>query len=107
MKFTSDLMRPLFEKVDVLQYTSRQRILKVAEEYAVRLMRARLPLAEAKRVARHLVEKYPEHGFMIDYDEAREIGLPVKEPTAEQTKHLDRILLHLHDMNSFGRVALT
>jgi hypothetical protein len=105
MKFTSDLMRPLFEKVDVVQYTARQRTLKVAEEYAIRLLRNRMSPQDAKAVARHLVEKYPEHGFMIDYDEASEIGLPVKEPTEEQGKLLDRILLHLHGMNAFGRVV--
>jgi ClpP class serine protease len=107
MRFTADLMRPLFEKVDVVQYTNRQRTLKVAEEYAVRLLRPRHPPLQAKQIAQHLVEKYPEHGFMIDYDEARSIGLPVREPTEEQAKHLDKILLHLPGMNAFGRVVET
>lgn len=106
MRFTADLMRPLFEKVDVVQYTNRQRTLKVAEEYAVRLLTPRHAPSEAKKIARHLVERYPEHGFMIDYDEAVEIGLSVKEPTDEQAKHLDTILLHLRGMNAFGRVLV-
>ena len=98
-------MRPLLERVDVVQYTNRLRTLKVAEEYAVRLLRPHYPTPVAKRIARHLVEKYPEHGFVIDYDEAREIGLRVKEPTAEQTVHLDEILLHVSSMTAFGRVV--
>ena len=105
MRFASDLMRPLLEKVDVVQYTNKQRTLKVAEEYAVRLLAGRFPMDQAKAMARHLVEKYPEHGFMIDFDEARGIGLSVKEPTEEQNRYFDRILLHLDGLNAFGRVT--
>ena len=105
MRFTADLMRPLFEKVDVVQYTNRQRILKVAEEYAVRLLRRSVSPSDAKSIARHLVEKYPEHGFMIDYDEARVIGLPVKQPNAEQEKCLDQILHGIGGLNVLGRVV--
>jgi hypothetical protein len=105
MRFASDLMRPLLEKVDVVQYTNKQRTLKVAEEYAVRLLSGRFPSDQAKAMARHLVEKYPEHGFMIDFDEARDIGLPVKEPTDEQNRYFDRIVLHMDGLNAFGRVV--
>ena len=103
--FIAELLRPLLENVDVVQYTNRLRKLKVAEEYAVRLLRPRYSPTMAKKIASHLVEKYPAHGFMIDYDEANEIGLQVKEPTEEQAVHLDRLLLHLRGMNAFGRVV--
>lgn len=103
--FIAELMRPLLENVDVVQYTSRLRKLKVAEEYAVRLLRPLYSSNAAKRIASHLVEKYPAHGFMIDYDEAKEIGLQVKEPTEAQAAHLDRLLLPLKGLNAFGRVV--
>jgi hypothetical protein len=105
MRFTSDLMRPLFEKVDVVSYTNRQRTLKVAEEYAIRLLRPNHPQYVARAIARHLVERYPEHAFMIDLDEARGIGLPVEEASGEQVEILDRILLRLKGQNLFGKVV--
>lgn len=66
---------------------------------------AMLEAAALVRIARHLVEKYPEHGFIIDYEEAAEIGLAVKEPTNEQAMILDRILPHLPGLNAFGKVV--
>jgi hypothetical protein len=108
LKFTAEMMRPLLEKVDVVQYTARLRDLKVAEEYAIRLLQPAMDQETAETVAGHLVEAYPEHGFPIDYDEALDVGLNVKEPTAEQGEHLDKILLHLPPMaNALGRVVET
>ncbi|MBN4054632.1 hypothetical protein JYT87_02880 [Nitrospira defluvii] len=66
LSYVSNLMRPLLEKIDVLDYTRKSRELKVAEEYAVRLMQPNYPWEEAKRIARQLVENYPTHGFVID-----------------------------------------
>src|SRR3954467_14174828 len=63
-------LRPLLEKIDTLDYTRKSRELKVAEEYAIRLMRPTYKAVKAKRVARQLVEKYPTHGFVIDSYEA-------------------------------------
>ena len=105
MKFTADLLRPLFEKVDVVQYTNRQRTLKVAEEYAVRLLRTQYHMDQAKAIARRLVYMYPEHGFVIDCDEARDIGLNIREPTVEQAQFLDKITPLLESMNACGRVV--
>ena len=100
-------MRPLLEKVDVVQYTNRLRTLKVAEEYAVRLLAPHCAEDQAKRMARHLVEKYPEHGFVIDFEEAKKMGLPVKEPTPEQNMILDKILLHLRSVKgAVGKVEV-
>ena len=105
LKFISDTMRPLLEKVDVVQYTNRLRTLKEAEEYAVRLLRPNFSAEEAMRIARQFVEKYPNHGFVIDFEEAKGIGLNVKEPTKEQAVQLDRILTDIASMNAFGRVV--
>lgn len=106
LKFVAESMRPLYEKVDVVQYTSRLRDLKVAEEYAVRLLSPHYPARAANRLAQRLVEQYPDHGFVIDFDEAKRIGMRVvKEPTPEQIVQLDKILLHIRDINAFGRVV--
>jgi len=93
LKFVADSMQPLLNKIDVVHYNERARILKVGEEYAVRLLRRLHPLTSgrqdmARRIASTLVESYPEHGFWIDREEARQIGLAV----ADTDDKLDAIL---------------
>lgn len=105
LKFISDTMRPLLEKVDVVQYTNRLRTLKEAEEYAIRLLRPNFSAEVGVQIARQFVEKYPNHGFVIDFEEAKSLGLNVKEPTKEQAVQLDKILPHITSMNAFGRVV--
>jgi len=82
LRFVSDSMQPLLTKIDVVHYNERARILKVGEEYAVRLLRRLHPEVPgrpdvARRIASTLVESYPEHGFWIDREEAKQIGLAV------------------------------
>jgi len=105
IKFVAESMRPLYEKVDVVQYTARLRDLKIAEEYAVRLLEPNYSWKKAKNLARELVERYPDHGFVIDFGEAKNLGIRVVEPTPEQAIQLDKILQQLPGMNAFGRVV--
>ena len=64
------MARPLLEKIDAVHYTQMSRFLKVAEEYAARLLLVRYPKNTADKIAEHLVTDYPEHGFVIDAAEA-------------------------------------
>lgn len=97
LRFVTDSMQPLLAKIDVVHYNERARILKVGEEYAVRLLRRLHPLPppgrpdRARQIASTLVESYPEHGFWIDREEAAAIGLAV-EKTDEK---MDAILQEL------------
>jgi hypothetical protein len=108
LRFVADWSRPLLEKVDVVHYNEQARILKVSEEYAVRLLRPKHPPGphgdEAERIARHLAEKYPEHRFPIDVQEVRELGLDVDEPTEEQAELLDGLWHQIDGRNIIGRV---
>ncbi len=76
-KFVSDLMQPVFQRIDVVHYTQMSRILRVAEEYAVRLLsdKFRGSPDKASAIAHALVENYPEHGFILDCSEAKQLGL--------------------------------
>lgn len=90
LTFVSDMMRPMFEQVDIVQYTKQSRVLKIAEEYASRLLQyGGLSERKAKQVARNLVEKYPHHGFFVNVDEAKSIDLPVKKAPAEISSIID------------------
>jgi len=69
-KLVSDMMAPLLDKIDTVHYAKQSRLLAVAEEYATRLMAPHRDQEEARRVAKRLVRRYPEHGFVIDRREA-------------------------------------
>ncbi len=99
LRYVAELMRPLFEKIDTVHYTQMSRALKVAEEYAIRLLGNRYPTDKASDIARQLVHGYPEHGFIIDIGEAKSIGLDVQPACPELEAIMDRIRPHL------GRVA--
>ena len=90
-RFVGEMVRPLFEKIDAVHYTQMARALKVAEDYAVRLLRPRHSVKEAQRIARHLVERYSEHGFVIDAKEAQSIGLKVAELSVDQIEAVDAL----------------
>lgn len=79
--FATDLMNPLLEKIDTVHYTQQSRALKVGEDYASRLLQANYSEQEATHIARKLVNSYPEHGFVIDADEAAAL-LPATLNTA-------------------------
>ncbi|MDO8431420.1 MAG: hypothetical protein Q7S58_03320 [Candidatus Binatus sp.] len=109
MKFTADTVRPLFERVDVVRYTQMSRILKVAEEYAVRLLLNKYTRKEAEAIASHLVEKYPEHRFSIYLSEiariSTELGLTrdlATQASTEQQQIFDKMLPFLGQFTAVG-----
>jgi Serine dehydrogenase proteinase len=106
-EFVTGLVRPLFESVDVIHYTSLSRTLKVAEDYAVRLMEPRVGRATAKSVVNKLISDYPEHGFVIDVYEAERIGLPAEQADGTLADLLDEIVPLLEQVTAVGRVVPT
>lgn len=104
LSFTADLMRPLFEKIDAVHYNQMSREVKVAEEYASRLLHATCG-EQAKRIARQLVGHYPEHGFVIDFEEAKQIGLPVELLTDEQAEQAEAVLDEIDCEDVVGRIV--
>ena len=84
---TATIMRPLYEGIDPLEVGGHRRSLAIGEEYAKRLLRqAKNP--NYKEIAERLVWGYPSHDFVVDRDEAKEIGLPVEELDAQLDKQL-------------------
>jgi len=98
MKFTADIVRPLMENIDVVRYTEMSRILKVGEDYAVRLLTKKYGDYEAKLIANRLVSDYPEHGFVIDNEEAASIGLGVECPEGKVADGFTKILPFMDDL---------
>jgi hypothetical protein len=81
LTYSVNFLRPLLEKIDTVEYTRKSRELKVAEEYAVRLMKYNYPFITARRIALQLVQRYPTHGFVIDRHEARNYQAATPEET--------------------------
>jgi hypothetical protein len=107
-KFVSDMMCPMLNKIDAVHYAKQARILAVAEHYAVRLLiLAGTPEERARKVADWLVNRYPEHGFVIDRQEVESGGfLPLvdsNDPVNTAVKAVERAL-QKHPVAAFGRL---
>lgn len=79
--FVAEMMQPLFDKIDTVNYTGMARILKVAQDYAQQLLEKRgLDSKDSESIADKLTNTYSEHGYVIDCDELKRIGIKnVKE----------------------------
>ncbi len=101
MTFTTQTIAPLLDKIDIVHYTERARVLKIAEEYATRLL---APIhSDPEAVARKLVNAYPAHDFVIGREELD--GLLDTEPGS------DGVLDSLMDLEDYlttqrGTVAI-
>jgi hypothetical protein len=109
LKFVADMMRPMFEKVDVVHYTQRARELKVAEEYATKLLKPKYSKEAATSIARHLVEKYPEHEFVIDVEETNDpnpggLNLQTEQPSEAQANLMDGLVPYLGGLTIIGQL---
>lgn len=86
----------LYSQVDPHELGEATRSLSISEEYAVRVMQRwgyrELDEAQIWRITRKLVWDYPTHGFVIDLDEAREIGLKA-ERLDETSDSMSRAIL--------------
>lgn len=110
---TLDLIRDEFEKgnrelanglIKRLQFPltlgSFKKTLDIAKQYLVKLLTTRMFTEEsdsdkALQIAVKLTEGYADHGFCIDLEEAKSIGLTVKEIEGEE---LD-IIWQIHKLN--------
>jgi hypothetical protein len=108
-KFVTDMMRPMLEKIDAVHYAKQARVLAVAEEYAVRLLiHAGVPRRAAERIADTLVNRYPEHGFVIDRDEVADKGLlQLNEPSDTVMAAVNLVEQRLWDskMTALGKLV--
>jgi hypothetical protein len=97
--------------------TRKSRELKVAEEYAKRVMRAYYPPRDYTTIASALVERYPTHGFVIGPGEAgadwgqgnipgkvASLGLNVTKATQKVEEIFTRLLPYLLKETMIGRI---
>lgn len=110
-RFVSDMMRPMLENIDAVHYAKQSRILAVAEQYSIRLLQhAGVNPSRAREIADRLVNRYPEHGFVIDRQEVQDNRLlPLVVPSDEVRDAVARIERALWDdpITAFGKLEET
>lgn len=88
LRFAAEVTKPLFEKIDSVSYSRHNRMLREAEEYAVRLLlKGGSERAEAEAIARDMVKLYPTHEFVIDLDECKRIGI-IRNDDGKETRRV-------------------
>ena len=102
-KFVAEMMKPMFDKIDTIEFTKHSRFLNIAEEYAARLLSRLIPRPEAERTANKLTSWYPDHDFVIDFDEATELGLQVSKPKDDELMEaMNRLVIQEEDGTILG-----
>jgi len=102
--FVTQMLGALFEKLDTVHYSQMARSLKVAQDYAARLLAAQYGENQAAVIAESLVSDYPEHEFPIDPEEAANVGLLTIAPSAEESVILDKLMPYLNKLTVIGRI---
>lgn len=97
-ELTSALYGPLYGQIDPGRLAESARGLEVGGEYAERLLkryRAAFWAEQGPKLLDRLIHAYPTHGFIIDQEEAQDLGLPTRAPDREETALLDRLAVAL------------
>ncbi len=76
------LLTPIMSQIDPLHLGEMNRVVQVAQDYGQRLSSKILDQNRDKTI-RQLTSGYHQHGFVIDYEEAKQLfeGVEVREPT--------------------------
>src|SRR5271157_4537931 len=90
------IMNPLYGHIDPSKLGSYRRMLAEGEEYAKRLLNS-VNNERVDDLVQQLVWEYPSHNFVIDYDEAESIGIPVKRLGLAEEKALIKAILGLQE----------
>jgi hypothetical protein len=115
LRHATEFVQPLVEKIDTLDYTEKSRAMKMAEDYAIRLMtKAGYPKGDPEVLSRRLVTGYADHGFIIDAEEANElemhpngrhaIGLRLAKTNSSIEEIFDRMVPFLDSLTVVGRL---
>jgi hypothetical protein len=103
--FAHNMIHPLVEKIDAVHYTKMARIMEIMKEYGRQLMkRANIPESKARRILDALCNDFPDHGYVLDAQEAAELGLPIYEAEPKHREHLAVIEKYCGVYTIVGRI---
>lgn len=98
-KLAVGLISPISGQLDPVKLGEVNRAINIADAYGNRL-------TQEKGTVRKLITDYPSHGFVIDYEEAKEIFKNV-EFVGQDEAALERLLLHMIRKEDRGGVIIT
>ena len=82
VRLTTGWFQPLYEQVDPMRLGETMRAMSIARDYGMRLARGNIDLDSLE----DLISKYPQHGFIIDREEATSMFKRVRPPGAEESE---------------------
>ncbi len=104
-KFAAALVEPLYAQVDPLHFGAAHRSLQNSIEYGKRVMSRyayrEWSEAQISDCLEKLTWNYPSHGFVIDIDEAQELGLYAKLMSGEREHDAHIIMDEMQDCIGF------
>lgn len=108
LKFAAEFYAPLVSQLDPKVVYDAKQALRSAKNYAKDILAETCGLT-ASSIATRLVENYPTHGFVISYQEAQKLGLPVRPiddyDLLEHVRRLHRVYEDGPPIIQFGSTA--
>ena len=86
------LLEPIYRQIEPIKIGENQRAMSITKNYGTRLAK-KSGILRDRRILDYLVSAYPDHGFVIDREEANELFNNVEKPTQE----MERLALALGD----------
>ena len=81
--FTSDLMKPIYEQINPMIHGSHMRTMNISLKYGERILRYWNKELNPE-IPKHIVYGYPSHDYVLDVNELRDIGFPVRETNDDE-----------------------
>lgn len=104
--FVNEMIRPLVEKIDAVHYTKMARIMEIMKKYGMSLMnRAGYPAVKHKKVVESLGEDFPDHSYIIDLRDAKDLGLRVESPRQEVANLVETMAKSCGDGTIIGKIS--
>jgi hypothetical protein len=102
LRFSAEFSEPLVRQLDPRVVHDAKQMLRVTANYAERLL-SKTECSSPEQTATKMVENFPTHGFVIDIEEAENLGLPVK---AMAEYDLAPITRHVHRASEDGKTCI-
>lgn len=102
-KISTSLVAPIMEHVEPYDLGMFSLDSRMATEYCSRIARPSDSAKKSQRLVepRALVEMYPAHEFLIDFEEAKALGFTIEEPTDQVDKLFDDVRLRFTDEDTY------
>ena len=102
-KISASLVAPILGRVEPFDLGTFSLDSRMATEYCRRIVQPSDSSKKAQRQVdpRALVEEYPAHEFLIDFEEAKALGFSIEEPTDAIDQLFDAIRPQIAELNSY------